>query len=311
MLRKKDVEFFAHQSGVSLEIAEREVVLTHALQLLSEQGRLEHFAFKGGTCIRKIHLGATGRFSMDLDFTASRSMDRDDVVLELVESFNQTHHDIAYTLDLGDDKWRITQGGVSLTVQPTYSHEWNSEGGFDVQVSFREKPTLEVVTCPQIAQSYFKALPFQPAAVRCLAQTEVLSEKVRAAYQRGKVRDLHDLYVFSTKVVDQHLLRRLVVLKLWQVGDPFDPAALFQRLEKNEYKWVDLMRLLRNSDKIDPARIIEQCVSRYAFLAEMTDEERELAADAKAHKREELWEKLTESCRAKPGPGEFAAIWRI
>jgi len=137
MLRKKDVEFFAHQSGVSLEIAERDVVLTHALQLMSEEGRLEHFAFKGGTCIRKIHLGATGRFSMDLDFTASRSMDRDEVVLELEATFNQTHHDIAYTLDLGDDTWRITQGGVSLTVQPTYSHEWNSEGGFDVQVSFR------------------------------------------------------------------------------------------------------------------------------------------------------------------------------
>jgi predicted nucleotidyltransferase component of viral defense system len=53
MLRKKEVEFFAHQSGVDLEIAEREVILTHALQLLSEQGRLEHFAFKGGTCIRR------------------------------------------------------------------------------------------------------------------------------------------------------------------------------------------------------------------------------------------------------------------
>src|SRR5262249_37152710 len=74
MLRKKEVEFFAPQSGVSLEIAEREVVLTHALQLLSEAGRLEHFAFKGGTCIRKIHLGATGRFSMDLDFTACKPM---------------------------------------------------------------------------------------------------------------------------------------------------------------------------------------------------------------------------------------------
>jgi predicted nucleotidyltransferase component of viral defense system len=242
---------------------------------------------------------------MDLDFTASKSMDTDAVVLELVETFNQTHHDIAYTLDIGDDKWRITQGGVSLTVQPTYSHEWNSEGGFDVQVSFREKPTLEVVSCPQLVQSYFKALPFQPAAVRCLGQTEVLSEKVRAAYQRAKVRDLHDLYVFSTKVVDRHLLRRLVVLKLWQVGDPFDPATLFHRLEKTEYNWEDLKRLLRNSDKIDSANIIEQCVSCYSFLVEMTDEERELAADANAHKREGLWEKLTESCRTKHGPGEF------
>jgi len=63
MLRKKEVEFFAHQSGVSLEIAEREVVLTHALQLLSEAGALVHLAFKDGTCIRKIHLGATEKLT--------------------------------------------------------------------------------------------------------------------------------------------------------------------------------------------------------------------------------------------------------
>src|SRR5437660_1294345 len=85
MLKRKVVEFYAHQSGVDLEIAEREVVLTCALQLLHQTGRLEHLAFKGGTCIRKIHLGATGRFSMDLDFTACQQMDLEDVVLALLE----------------------------------------------------------------------------------------------------------------------------------------------------------------------------------------------------------------------------------
>ena len=52
-------------------------------------------------------------------------------------------------------------------------------------------------------------------------------------------------------------------------------------------------------------KIIKQCVSRYAFLAELTSEEMALAADAKAHKREDLWQKLTASCRAKQRPGEF------
>ena len=79
----------------------------------------------------------------------------------------------------------------------------------------------------------------------------------------------------------------------------------FHRLEKTAYNWEDLKRLLRNSDKIDPPKIVKQCVSCYSFLAELTDEERELAADARAHKREELWKKLTESCRAKDRPGEF------
>jgi predicted nucleotidyltransferase component of viral defense system len=273
--------------------------------LLSETGHLENLAFKGGTCIRKMHLGATGRFSMDLDFTRRRPRPAEDVVLELAEAFNRTHHGITYQFDLRPDKWRITQGGVSLTVQPTYSHEWNPKGGFDVQVTFRETPTLDPARCVQLEQSYFKDLPFRPTAVPCLELVEVLSEKVRAAYQRAKVRDLHDRFVFSTKAWDRHLLRRLVVVKLWQVGDPFDPAVLFDRLRNGKYDWEDLARLVRNADKLDPRRIIEQCISCYAFLSGLTEDERALAADAKAHKREDLWEKLTESCRSKKSTGEF------
>ena len=38
MLSKKQVDFFAHQSGIQdQEVAEREIVLTYALQMLSEE----------------------------------------------------------------------------------------------------------------------------------------------------------------------------------------------------------------------------------------------------------------------------------
>jgi len=76
MLSKKLVDFFAHQSGIQdVAVAEREVVLTYALKLLFGSPIAEHFAFKGGTCIRKLWLGPTGRFSMDLDFTARKDLD--------------------------------------------------------------------------------------------------------------------------------------------------------------------------------------------------------------------------------------------
>jgi hypothetical protein len=95
-----------------------------------------------------------------------------------MDTFNRTYHGITFELD---EKWRITQGELSLTVQPRFRHEWNTEGGFDVQVSFRETPTLDLAGCPQLPQSYFKDMPFKPAAVPCLSLIEVLSEKVRAA----------------------------------------------------------------------------------------------------------------------------------
>ena len=70
MIGRKVVDFFAHQCGARDQlVAEREVVLTYALHLLSERGVLDRLAFKGGTALRKLVFGAGGRFSEDLDFT--------------------------------------------------------------------------------------------------------------------------------------------------------------------------------------------------------------------------------------------------
>jgi hypothetical protein len=216
-------------------------------------------------------------------------------VLELMDAFNRTDRDIEYKLD---GNWRITEGDVSLTVHPTFSHAWNPDGGFDVQVSFRERPTLDVVNGLQLEQSYFPKLPFAPLQVPCLDQIEVLSEKIRAAYQRAKVRDVHDLFVFSTRPWNRPLLRRLVVIKLWQVHDPFDPVRLFERLSTSTYDWEDLRRLLRNSGEINGAAIIRQCINGCAFLSDLTEQERALAADAKGQKQRELHAQLVESCRS-------------
>ena len=140
MIARKTVEFFAHQSGIqNLEIAERDVVLTYALRLLQDSDQLTRLAFKGGTCIRKVFLGPTGRFSMDLDFTAREEIEPEDAIVELMEVFNQESYGIQFRLE---EAWRITQNAMSFTTQPSYVHDWNSNGGFDVQVSLREKPTL-------------------------------------------------------------------------------------------------------------------------------------------------------------------------
>jgi predicted nucleotidyltransferase component of viral defense system len=77
----------------------------------------------------------------------------------------------------------------------------------------------------QQEQSYFKFLPFVPAEIRCLALNEILAEKIRACYQRNKARDIYDLGMFATRPLNQALIRRMVVIKLWQARDSFDSAA--------------------------------------------------------------------------------------
>lgn len=75
MLTHAQVQRYAAESGLhDIMIAEKEIVLTFLLQLMAERGILEHLAFKGGTCLRKMFAGSQGRFSTDLDSTSIRQL---------------------------------------------------------------------------------------------------------------------------------------------------------------------------------------------------------------------------------------------
>jgi predicted nucleotidyltransferase component of viral defense system len=293
MLTQPQVQRYSTESGVrDIMIAENEVVLTFLLQLLSERGILNRLAFKGGTCLRKMFIGSHGRFSTDLDFTGIEEHDHQDVILEMMQAFEQPFHGIQFAIS--DDSYYETQDGLSWGVNPTYSHDWNASGVSEVklQISRRETPTLPTERRPQIEQSYFKLLPFAPAEITCLALPEILGEKIRACYQRNKARDIYDLGVFATRPLDQPLIRRLVVLKLWQARDTFDPARLMQKFEDGRaFDWDDLRQLLNRAAVVDRDRITADCVRGFGFLAELTDDERVLANDS--HQRERgLWERL-------------------
>ncbi|MGY3443306.1 nucleotidyl transferase AbiEii/AbiGii toxin family protein [Bradyrhizobium sp. USDA 4473] len=51
-----------------VDYVEIDVILTHLLQRMSEAGLMDHLVFKGGTMLRKMIFGQTGRLSTDLDF---------------------------------------------------------------------------------------------------------------------------------------------------------------------------------------------------------------------------------------------------
>ena len=84
MIEKRLVQWYAADAGVDLDIAEREIVLAYVLHIFAEKGLLERLAFKGGTAIRKLFLGNTGRFSLDLDFSSIRDMEPEELILDLV-----------------------------------------------------------------------------------------------------------------------------------------------------------------------------------------------------------------------------------
>jgi predicted nucleotidyltransferase component of viral defense system len=287
MLTQPQVQRYSNESGLrDIMIAEKEVVLTFLLQLLSERVILNRLAFKGGTCLRKMFLGTQGRFSTDLDFTGIEEHDHEEVILAMMEAFEQPFHGIQ--LAIPDEGYYETQDGLSWGVNPTYAHEWNASGvsGIKLQISRRETPTLPAEQRAQIFQNYFRFLPFAPADIVCLALPEIIAEKIRACYQRNKARDIYDLGMFATRPLDQALIRRLVVLKLWQARDSFDPARLMQKFQDGrDFDWDDLRQLLNRAVVIDRERVTGGCVKSFGFLAHLTDDEKAVARDP--HQREQ------------------------
>src|SRR5205085_9689198 len=104
------------------------------------------------------------------------------------------------------------------------------------------------------------------------------------------------LGMFATKPLNQSLVRRLVVLKLWQAHDVFEPDRFLQKFRDSKaFDWDDLKQPIRKNQPLDPAKLVADCLRGYSFLEKLTPEEASLAKDR--HRREQaLWQKLRDSC---------------
>ena len=298
MIAGKFVDLYARDSGLRDKlVAERDVVLTYALGALCETGVMDAFAFKGGTCLRKTVFGNAGRFSEDLDFTLDTDLAEDDALAGLVGAFNEERHGVGFVFE---DYYK-TDDGASFGGDVRYRHDWNDAGRFRLQVSLRERPTLPPLASALQAQGYFAHMEFEPPAVRSLRFVEMLAEKLRAACQRSKVRDLYDLHQCAALTFDGALLHKLVVLKLWQVRDRFDPEAMFRRFRSGRYDWADVERLLRRSARIDPESVVSTVETRFAALRDLSALERRVADDAPSGWNIPLAERLRAEIRELAG----------
>jgi predicted nucleotidyltransferase component of viral defense system len=276
VIEKRLVQWYAADGGVDLDIAEREIVLAYVLRILSDKGLLSHLAFKGGTAIRKLHLGVTGRFSLDLDFTATGDIAPDALVLDLVDFLHeQTYYGLTFTVPSPD----YYATGDSCGAEVTYRHDWVTSGRFGVQISFRAQPLLPVRPTPLRHERYFDWMEVEPPDVPALNLHEVIGEKIRAAVQRTRVRDLYDLYQLARQPYDRDKVRRIAVIKCWETRYAFDPIAFLDDLPKGKYDWPDLKRLVQSDRLTTPDVIVRDVQRSYTFLSELTTEEAQLAAD--------------------------------
>jgi len=291
MLTANQLRQSAARSGArDIANVEIDVILTYLLQLFHEKGLSEHLAFKGGTMLRKIVFGPRGRLSTDLDFTCRTDIHLDDLTVMVLDALEMPYHGIAFRFEKHKD-WYLTDDGCAAN--PVCSHDHNPTGvKVKLQMSTRARPVLPVLAVPQIEQDYFKLLPFRPEAIPCLTLEEAIAEKIRAASQRSKLRDLHDLAEISMRPFNRDLTRSLAVFKLWTSGGPgLDFGRFRRRIEDGRnYNLDDLRSLLRKDQNPDLKGMIRRVVEGFRFLGDLTQLETALAADQSRRRRSEAEE---------------------
>jgi hypothetical protein len=224
--------------------------------------------------------GPRGRLSTDLDFTCRTDIDVDELMLMMLDALGAPYHGLSFRFDKDKD-WYLTDDGCAAN--PVCFHADNEKGvKIKLQVSTRETPVLPVVPVAQIAQDYFPQLGFTPAAIPSLAFEEAVAEKIRAASQRSKIRDLHDLSEIASRPLRRELIRGLAVIKLWNSGGPgLNYDRLCEQVRgAGDYDLGDLTSLLRRDQKPDLEGMIRRVVDGFRFLADLSPAEQTLAADS-------------------------------
>ena len=296
MLTLNELRRVAARSGArDISKVEIDVILTYLLQLFSDKGITEHVAFKGGTMLRKMVFGARGRLSTDLDFTRRTDIETDDLMTMILDALNEPYRGL--TFQLKDKDWYLTDDGCAAN--PACSHDDNKGGvNIKLQISTREGPILPVLPVAQLDQEYFKLLGFEPAAIPSLVFEEAIAEKIRAASQRSKIRDLHDLSEIAGRKFNRDLVRPLAVLKLWNSEGPgLDYERFSERVKDTaEYNVADLTNLLRKDQRPDLDGMIRRAIEGFRFLANLTGAEKILVADSVRANRESAEELIQVVC---------------
>ena len=259
-----------------------DVAQDHLLYLLAEAGMFTdgQLVFKGGTSLRKCRLGNDGRFSTDLDFAAPN----EDTVLQVCGVIDGARvAGFEYRLDStrGDGRhWELQVNHPDLGTPDIAA-----------SVEFARRPlalptdALAFIPLP-IHKQYGFTLPVLPV----VAEAEACAEKL-ARYRRVALgRDLYDLHQFANRTIDEPLVRRLWVLKVW--GDvvddgrgtkPADPDEVLHHRRERDYQPDSIGVLTR---PVDITAWEARVRTRFQFLAELDDDERRWAACDERHRRE-------------------------
>ena len=194
MLNYDFIEQKAIKERIDKITIEREYYQLLFLQRLYLEKESENFYFKGGTAIR--FLLQSFRFSEDLDFTSVVSREKTKKLLNNVFAFfikNSTS-----SIEIKEEKIWEKFADVSVKYRFLFLPKYSSQKiSIRIDVSLREKPQTKEQSV--VTPFDYPISPY-PLVVH-LSSEELLAEKIRALFIRGKPRDIFDLWFLLTKKI--------------------------------------------------------------------------------------------------------------
>ena len=233
MIKKEELLRIASLKGLPPRFAELDYLQDIALLgIYREFG--SKLVFKGGTCLYKLY--QLNRFSEDLDFTAEKGFKPKDFFVRLPFIFSLFNINCSVKVEPFPQS-------INVYVEingPLYDGRKESRSRLILNISLREKVFFLPQRIPYVS-FYQEVRSFD---IYVMNEKEILTEKIRAVYQRDKARDVYDIwYLLIVKKVPIDFM--LVQKKLSHIGIKLDKDTFLKKILKKKNSWqIDLSTLI-------------------------------------------------------------------
>ena len=190
MIREQAIIEWRREAPWSADwIVEQDLVISRALvEMYSVPELVDCLAFRGGTCLYKLHLRPQARYSEDIDLVQVQP-----------EPIGDTLDRLRGALDpwLRTPRRKFKEGRVNLVYRFDSADSPPMRLRLKVEINSREHFTeLGLIKVPfEVDSQWFRG----SADVTTFDVNELLGTKLRALYQRKKGRDLFDIYYALTE----------------------------------------------------------------------------------------------------------------
>ena len=239
MISKQELRSEARIRKVSLDLIEKDYVLGWVLHAISSSPFSYKTSFKGGTALSKVYFPGNWRLSEDLDFTMTEGNELGAIGKDQFSEIPSILQEISGMQSRVHGNVYSNKNYLQFRLQYDGPISRNT-----VKIEFSSEKFVGPVIRKEIPEAY----DYANFSILSYSIENILSEKIRAILQRGKLRDYYDVWkLLKTIQFKPDYIKELFIKKCHSKGvyysgiEQFFPQNLSDNLKP--YMEVGLTRL--------------------------------------------------------------------